>query len=208
MSRRRDGEATRDKILSAAASVFALKGYRVATVADIASAAGVNGALVNYYFGEKAGLYRCAWEFAHTRAMEKYPLYGTLNENAPAVKRLQEIIASDIARRGDPESCENDIMLQELSAPTGVLEDVHARAVAGFRAALRQAVADILGRRVPELEQRMAVLAIFAMCAVPVKQFQQLEGPVNEPFDLEVRARQVYNFAMAGLLDLLSRGES
>jgi AcrR family transcriptional regulator len=50
------GEA-RDRILLAAGREFAERGYEAATVRDICLAAGVNGAAVNYYFGDKKRLY-------------------------------------------------------------------------------------------------------------------------------------------------------
>lgn len=206
MPRRKDGEATRNKILAAAAELFARKGYRGTTVADIASACGSNGALINYYYGEKAELYRYAWAFAHRRAVEKYPVYGRLDEAAPAVKRLHEIIASAIARRSDPDNRENEIMLNELSVPTGLLADVHEHCFAELRTALRRTVRDILGAEIPEREQRLAVLSIFSMCTIPVKQIQQLEGSPEHVYQSEERARHVYNFAMAGLLDILTGG--
>lgn len=49
----------RDKkthILEAAEGIIAAKGYEAATVRDIADAAGVNLAMISYYFGSKEGL--------------------------------------------------------------------------------------------------------------------------------------------------------
>jgi len=206
MPRRRDGEATRDKILTAAAEVFACRGYRGGTVAEIAAASGINGALISYYYGGKAELYRSAWDFAYQRAAGKYPVDGGLDDAAPAVKRLHGIIASAIARRSDPENRENEIMLNELSSPTGILDDVHARSFADLRRVLRKAVGDILGSGIAEEEQRLAVLSIFSMCIIPVKQIQKLEGNPAYVYQTEERIRHVYNFAMAGLLDILTGG--
>ena len=55
--RRRDAEATRAAILEAAKAHFALLGYDVAVLRDIARAAGVDVALVKRYFGGKEALF-------------------------------------------------------------------------------------------------------------------------------------------------------
>ncbi|MGQ9671001.1 MAG: TetR family transcriptional regulator, partial [Desulfosoma sp.] len=57
MAPRRDGLATRARLLDAACDVFAEKGYRGARLADICRRAGANIAAVNYHFGDKASLY-------------------------------------------------------------------------------------------------------------------------------------------------------
>ena len=51
-------ESVRESFLAAGRRLFAEKGYDGVTVRDLATAAGFNGALVNYYFGSKEGLYR------------------------------------------------------------------------------------------------------------------------------------------------------
>ena len=48
---------TRAKLVDAAGVVFAESGYQGATVREICARAGVNIALVNYYFGDKLELY-------------------------------------------------------------------------------------------------------------------------------------------------------
>jgi AcrR family transcriptional regulator len=52
-----DSDGTREKLLEAAAEVFAEAGYYGATVRLICARAGANIALVNYHFGDKLGLY-------------------------------------------------------------------------------------------------------------------------------------------------------
>lgn len=52
----------RRKILDEGMELFATKGFTATTVRDIATAAGVNLAIIHYYFGNKEGLYRAIFE--------------------------------------------------------------------------------------------------------------------------------------------------
>jgi AcrR family transcriptional regulator len=54
---RRDGVQAREAILDAARRRFAEQGYEGATMRAIARDAGVDAALVSYYFGSKSGLF-------------------------------------------------------------------------------------------------------------------------------------------------------
>ncbi|KAB8196261.1 TetR family transcriptional regulator [Nonomuraea phyllanthi] len=56
-ARPRDREATRERILCAARTLFGEQGYERVTVRMIAAAADANVALVGRYFGSKAGLF-------------------------------------------------------------------------------------------------------------------------------------------------------
>ena len=58
---REDTTRTRGKLLVAAGEIFAEKGFRDATIAEICRQAGTNIAAVNYHFGSKEALYREAW---------------------------------------------------------------------------------------------------------------------------------------------------
>ncbi len=50
------GEKTKRKVMDAAVSLFNVRGYSGTSVRAIANEAGVNGALISYYFGNKQGL--------------------------------------------------------------------------------------------------------------------------------------------------------
>lgn len=56
----RDPSATRLRILSAAQQAFSESGYTHSGIRHIASLAGVNSALIQRYFGSKAGLFEAA----------------------------------------------------------------------------------------------------------------------------------------------------
>jgi TetR/AcrR family transcriptional regulator len=59
-----DDPEARAKILAAAEELFAARGFAGTTVRDIAQSAGVNPAMIHYYFGNKEGLYRAIIESA------------------------------------------------------------------------------------------------------------------------------------------------
>jgi AcrR family transcriptional regulator len=54
------GEDTRQRLITAAFEVFAERGYEGATTRHLAERAGVNLPAIQYYFGNKEGLYRAA----------------------------------------------------------------------------------------------------------------------------------------------------
>ena len=57
----RRSDATRKKLLKAAARLFAAHGYDGTTLDELTDAAGVNKALVRYHFGGKRGLYNAVF---------------------------------------------------------------------------------------------------------------------------------------------------
>jgi AcrR family transcriptional regulator len=95
----RDAERTKRKLLEAAMTEFAANGFDGTRVGDIASRAGVNKQLINYYFGGKEGLYRAMqreWlEVEHRHADADLPaeevlrwyLHRTLAD--PRIARLE-----------------------------------------------------------------------------------------------------------------------
>ncbi|WP_431042920.1 TetR family transcriptional regulator [Streptomyces sp. P1-3] len=64
-----DGPAARDRILDAARTEFAERGYDKASVRGIAKAAGVDPALVHHYFGTKEQVFAAAIELSFAPAM-------------------------------------------------------------------------------------------------------------------------------------------
>ena len=62
-----DDPEARARIAAAAESLFAARGYDGTVIRDIAKKAGVNGAMIHYYFGSKEGLYRAILETAASK---------------------------------------------------------------------------------------------------------------------------------------------
>src|SRR5438105_12754633 len=86
-----DSDGTREKLLQAAAEVFAETGYYGATVRQICARAGTNIALVNYHFGDKMGLYT---EVLHqtVRTGHVNAIQGALDQNGAPEEILRAIV--------------------------------------------------------------------------------------------------------------------
>src|SRR5215475_10546478 len=89
---RRNPEATRQKLLTAARREFAASGLAGARVDEIADRAGVNKQLVYHYFGDKDALYLAVleWVYEDIREQER-----RLNlEGLPPEKAIRKLIES------------------------------------------------------------------------------------------------------------------
>ena len=97
--RSHDSQATRKSLLSAAAKLFAARGFDGASVAEVARQAGANKALINYHFGGKLQLYRTILREMFVELLERVePLRA---DPRPPDQVLREFIAivGDTANR-------------------------------------------------------------------------------------------------------------
>jgi AcrR family transcriptional regulator len=86
-----DSDGTREKLLEAAAEVFAETGYYGATVRQICARAGANIALVNYHFGDKMGLYTEVLQKS-VRTGHVNAIRSALDQNGPPEDILRAIV--------------------------------------------------------------------------------------------------------------------
>ncbi|MBR4356028.1 MAG: CerR family C-terminal domain-containing protein [Elusimicrobiaceae bacterium] len=77
---------TRKKILRTAARLFAQKGFSGTSVRDIITTAGVNVSAINYYFGDKRGLYK---ETLLHLAQEHHNQVWGKNVSTPTIKEIE-----------------------------------------------------------------------------------------------------------------------
>ena len=89
----RDGD-TRQRILDAAHAVFVRRGTAGARMQEIAAEAGVNQALLHYYFGSKEGLSKAAFERAASQFMPA--VIRVLTSDAPLDAKAARIVELEI----------------------------------------------------------------------------------------------------------------
>lgn len=172
---------TRERILAAAAPLFAKRGFRATTTAEICRRAGVNGAAIHYHFGSKQELYAAAWEHAFRAMVEKYPPDGGVPCDAPPAERLRGHIHSVLQRLADPESLAFDMVQREFAEPTGLLTEVMRACIQPLRDALAGIVRDLLGDgdAPPEVVER-CVMSIKAQMFEPMRRVRQEGGDPAE----------------------------
>lgn len=106
--RRNAGEATREKLIAAAEPLFADLGYEGASTRTLASAAGVDLAMIVYHFGSKLGLYReillrRAERLNAARLAELDEVLERSGNRPELAQVVHALVATNIRLRNDPE---------------------------------------------------------------------------------------------------------
>ena len=206
------GSGVQAQLLEAACKVFAEKGYRDATIAEICETAGANIAAVNYYFRGKETLYGEAWRLAFQRSLEAYPPDGGVPASASAEERLRGRISSLVQRIINPENHEFEIIRKELANPTGLLEEVMRESIEPLARSLSALVRELLGDNAPELQVRLCQMSIMAQCLHPMMRhrFQKLfaDSPAQpnktlpQSSGIEIIAEHIIQFSLAGIKEI------
>src|SRR3954469_23459101 len=83
---------TRERLLNAAAAMFAANGFSKVTVRDICGEAQANVAAVNYHFGGKAGLYEEVLQSAISIMQQTTEEIRQAGEGRPPEEQLEAYI--------------------------------------------------------------------------------------------------------------------
>jgi len=202
---REDTTRTRGKLLAAAGEIFAEKGFRNATVAEICLKAGTNVAAVNYHFGSKETLYREAWRHVFAQSMAAHPPDGGVAADAPPEERLRGQVTSLLDRIVDENNREFRIMQREFSNPTGLLSEVMREEIRPLQQRTEKLVRELLGPQVTEQEVQFCEVGIISQCINPVvvrsraKAGDETKDGLRGITDIEAYARHVVTFSLAGL---------
>ncbi|WP_379712306.1 TetR/AcrR family transcriptional regulator [Haloferula chungangensis] len=160
--------STKSRLLTAAVGIFAEKGYRDATVAEVCEAAGANIASVNYHFGSKENLFRHVLRKAFKRSEEEFPLDGGLSSDAPGERRLHAFMSGMIRRNFDPGPAGdfNRIMIHQGTREFAPDELVVAE-VGELQGVILGSILHQLLGKIPKAILAQAKLNIVALCVFP-----------------------------------------
>jgi AcrR family transcriptional regulator len=211
---RKDAQETRQRLLAAAAEVFAQKGYWESTHAEICRKAQANTAAVNYHFDSKENLYVESWKYAFEKSVEAHPPDGGIAPEAPVEERLRGRILAFMQRIADPDNYEIEIMHKEMANPTGLLTDAVQQAMERMRQGVRSIVRELLGDRANERQTALCVMSLVGQCFGPMLHLRRAKmtpgapRPVGPPFEFGVGelADHVTQFSLAGMRGIRENG--
>ena len=222
--RERNADATKARLLAAAESEFAAKGFDGARLGNIAKAAGVQQALIHHYFADKEGLYREvlarglalvtheSWDilarFASPAAAKKARAAAT---SEPALGNLRDITAAfvDVLVRFFSEHAAFLAILRHEGQP-GEEGSAVAPAAEALRKSARPVVLALV-RRIEEmkaagevrkdLDARHLCVSVMAMACFPLQESRMLSAfwsiDWHSPAVLEARKREIVAMVLA-----------
>jgi len=201
-------ESTRSRVLKSACAVFAAKGYRDATIAEICEGAGANVASVNYHFRDKESLYAEVWRDAHRRAFEAYPPDGGLPDDASAEQRLGAHVRALLQRVLCPGEAGQfaHLLVREMVEPTAALQEILDEAIRPQRDRSIDIVRELLGEGASEFQVRLSVMSIMNQCLAfaftkPVREHFTGQADLDEA-QVEKLADHILQFSLAGLREI------
>jgi len=205
MANRRDGKETQEQVLEAALEVFARKGYRETTVAEICRAAGANVAAVNYHFGGKEQLYAEVWQRAFAPARARAMLDEGLGAEASAEGRLRALLGvmfSRIQREGG-QSLSGRLLLNEMAQPSAALHEVKMKATEPIRSRVRQIVEELLGDGARKEQVNLCALSVMhQVLAIGFRGGRKPPFLGSGPFadeEIEALIEHTYQFSLGGI---------
>ena len=211
---REDAARTRKSLLEAAGEIFAEKGYRDATIAEICGRAGTNIAAVNYHFGSKESLYVEAWRCAFQESLKAHPPDGGVSDDAPPEERLHAHVAATVRRFADKSNKEFWFVQKEFANPTGLLEEVMRKEVHPLQKRTETLVRELLGPLVSDMDIQFCETSIISQCINPMVVGKKSEdkdtgkGGPPEIIDIEAYADHVVKFSLAGIQVIRENAES
>ena len=157
-------DTTKVRILEAAGTVFAQKGFENATVREICQLAGANVAAINYHFGDKQRLYVETMKFAHSSRAEQVP-YPDWTKETPAEVRLTDFIRTMLTRMlGGGSTWHAQLVLREITRPNADCESLVRDYIRPQFELLLAILAELLPAETSTRERHLTAFSIVGQC--------------------------------------------
>lgn len=205
---------TRGAILASAAELFARQGLAATTIKEIGAEAGVNPALIYYYFDDKQALYQAVLEGMIAR------FAGGLAATAAAHPTPAEGIRAVLARQAEvfleepllPRLLVRELADHEARLAAPELRQQAQQLLRALAALVRRGQEDGSFRRdvVPELAAISALSQVnwFCVAGPAIEQVLQVEGAARDAATVRAFATHAAEFTVRALLAAPARSPS
>lgn len=210
--RDRDRE-TRNRLLLAAARLFAERGFGKVTVRDICRKARANVAAVNYHFGGKLGLYHEVLQAAIRTMQSTTDAARRAGENQPADGQLRayvHVFLQRVAGSGR-DAWIHQLMMREMSDPTPALDLVVDQVIRPRMAYLCGIIAELLCCPIEDERVARCALSVHTQClALMANPVAARMSPAFRAtaHTLDTMADHITRFSLAGIRDIARTSHS
>jgi len=189
---------TEEKILEAAKKVFHSKGFEGARMQEIADEAGINKALLHYYYRTKENLFNAVFKAAFSEIFAK--LFMTIDSNEPLEEKIKNLINEYIGFLQKNSYIPGFILAELNQNPEKIIEIFNSAPVSPSRlfVRLKESMNDKILEKtnVRELFINILSLCIFPIVARPM--LQHVFNFSNDQYDhfIETRKKELPEFIM------------
>ena len=199
---------TRQRLIDAAATLFAERGFQNVTVRQICTASSANVAAVNYHFGDKAGLYRAVVTFAIQIMLETNELSQRAGDGLSPEEQLRGFVRVYVSRLSGegPNAWIHLLMAREMERPTELLDQVMQQVFMPRIAYLCGVIGAIMQMSPNDPRVMRCVTSLQVQCLVAAR-------PVPKPIakslgtgtqDVEAMITHILDFSLGGMRALAS----
>ena len=178
----------RERLLHAARELFLRYGYRAVSSRQIAAAAGVNFAMIRYYFGGKPGLYREILQGVLPAQLQEFEAWAEADDGG---MQVPDILAN-IVRVWAANPWIAGFVLREVLVPGGPMRTMFLREFPERLAPLVERVVQAQMRRGTlraDLDPKLLVLSIVSLAIFPFLAFALTSRVFNVRQDEEFVSR-------------------
>jgi TetR/AcrR family transcriptional regulator, regulator of cefoperazone and chloramphenicol sensitivity len=207
-----DSDGARERLMEAAAQLFALRGFEVTTVRDIVTAAGTNLNAINYYFVGKRGLYQAVMlrELERARSFTAELPHAAAND--PIEQRLESLVLRLLTYFVSQHSRLPRLAALEVVNPSVAFEDVKASIQHEESRELQDIVAVVLGPRASAETIDDGIRCVYSQCIYFMFMGETLQRAGSLVFANAAAVRrlatQITTFSLGGLRALASASAS
>ncbi|MGH9402939.1 MAG: TetR/AcrR family transcriptional regulator [Terriglobia bacterium] len=205
-----DERETRQRLLDAAAQLFAEHGFKDVSIREIcAKAGGANVAAVNYYFRDKAGLYRELLEYMLARWVAERDRHAQILEGKPAEEKLHLYLRWFVGNLLGEREDERDVLFgkilsREMADPTPDFALVVEKGMRPNFERLANIISELMGLPCQHAAVMNCTMSTMGQCLIygSTRQMSKYFVPSHVQFTPEVIdgiARHLTQFSLAGI---------